>query len=390
MKQSQIAAVGLTYRFAPLDYSAELIFVDLETEKVVGRCWLPRPKYDLTPGDRPTGGGRQRGARGVVVQRGSIYVATFDAIHCFDASLRHIESITNERLCDIHEFQVTDQWFIVTSTRMDAVVWCDRSSSVKRVWCATEDPVLTASDLNIAFLPRSTDSDWRALYPKDNPTHLNAVSIYGADVLVALHNQGVLWNIGAGAIHHDARGMNASKTHNHQQMDDGSIVLNDTRNGKFYRITGEASVCIDVSEPGIATDRPAGLSAEWAVHHGWLRGFATLDSRRVLVGQCPASLVILDVETQSIERVIRLSSDWKNARRCEEGMAHRRSPFCVADARVVLFYNLSPRRFDGLESDGSVHSMPSTAAMKSGEITPAGAWAAAVCRKSTHFRKSQA
>ena len=247
----------------------------------------------------------------MVVWNEKILVATFDAIHCLDFSLRHLGKISNERFCDIHEFQVTDEGIVAASTRMDAVVWCDWRGNVNRVWRATEDPLLAERDLGVPHIPRKTNSDWRALYPADNPTHLNCVSFLGPDVLVALHNQGLLWNIDSGRIHHDARPFGASKTHNHQRLQDGSIVLNDTRSGKFLRFLAGSTTCIDVSAPGVCANRPRGLSSPWAVDHGWLRGFSLFDEHRVILGQCPASLVTLNTETKRIERVLRLSDDWR-------------------------------------------------------------------------------
>lgn len=205
----------------------------------------------------------------------------------------------------------THEGIVAASTRMDSVVWCDWGGKVNRVWCATEDPLLTQGDLGVPHIRRETNSDWRSLYPAENPTHLNCVSFLGADVLVALHNQAILWNIDSGNIHHDARPFSASKTHNHQRLQDGSIVLNDTRSGKFLRFMAGATTCIDVSAAGVSANRPTGLSAPWAVEHGWLRGFSLIDPHRVILGQCPACLVTLNAETKKIERVLRLSEDWR-------------------------------------------------------------------------------
>ena len=306
-----LAAVGLTYRFAPLARSAELLLVDLSEGQVVRRCWLPTPLFDLTPGDRLTGGGRQRGARGVVARAGAVHVATFDAIHTYDERLRCCGSVSCDRFCDIHEFAVSDEGFLVTCSRMDALTWCDRSGRVDRLWCATEDAALLAAGLGIPPIARTREHDWRSLYPPDNPTHLNAVSCDGQRTLVALHNQGVMWSVEEGRVWHDARPVGAGKTHNHTRLDDGRVVLNDTLHGMFFKWNGADPVVIDVSAPGRCPARPTALSAPWAVEHGWLRGLASLAEDHVLVGQCPAKLVVLDLQCGAIARVIPLHDDWR-------------------------------------------------------------------------------
>lgn len=307
----RLVAVGLTHRFASLDQSAEILLVELDSGNVVNRRWLPPPMFDLTPGDRPTGGGRQRGARGVSCVEDKIYVATFDTIHVLDAQLRTVEQVTSDRFCDIHEFAVAKAGFVVTSTRMDAVIWCDLSGSVSRVWCATEDESLLSSGLEIPRIPRDRQCDWRAMYPSDNPTHLNAISFSGCSTLVGLHNQGVLWDIDGKSISHDAREVNARKTHNHIRLSDGRVIVNDTASGRLIQWHQDRSVSIDLSQPGVCPDRPHGLNASWAIKHGWLRGLVEMEDGRFLAGQCPAAIIIVDKEFDHIEKVVRLHDDWR-------------------------------------------------------------------------------
>jgi len=308
---SMLVAVGLTYRFAPLDRSAEVVLVDLDEGRILGRRWFPPPIYDLTPGDRPTGGGRQRGARGVAVRDGRIFVATFDAVHVLDPRLKPVGTVTCERFCDIHEILPMASEIIVTSTRMDAIVWCSESGRPYKVWCATEDPALLAQLPEVPFVQRNRETDWRAQYPDVNPTHLNAVSLAADRTFVAFHNQAVLWCVEEGRVWHDARPAGAGKTHNHVLQMDGRVVLNDTLNGVFFRWGPSRTVRIDVSEPGCCPERPALLSAPWAVQHGWLRGLASLGPDRVVVGQCPAKLVVLALNTTSIVQIIPLDDDWR-------------------------------------------------------------------------------
>jgi len=306
-----LVAVALTYRFASLKQSAEILLVDLDSGDVVQRRWLPPPMFDLTLGDRPTGGGRQRGARGVRCVEDKIYVATFDTIHVLDANLRSVEQVTSDRFCDIHEFSVVKAGFVVTSTRMDAVVWCDIRGSVSRVWCATEDESLLSAGLEIPRMLRDRECDWRAMYPSDNPTHLNAISFSRDSTLVALHNQGVLWDIDGESIWHDAREAEARKTHNHIRLSDGRIIVNDTSHGRLIQWDQDRWVSIDLSQPGVCPDRPRGLSASWAIEHGWLRGLVEMGDGRFLAGQCPAAIIIVDKQLNHIEKIVRLHHDWR-------------------------------------------------------------------------------
>jgi hypothetical protein len=306
-----LALVGLTYRFAPLARSSEVVLVDLKNGRLVGRRWLPAPRHDLTFLEPPPGGGRQRGVRGVATARGLFFVATFDAIHVFDQKLRPQGSVTCDLFCDIHEFLVTDFGFVVTSTRMDAVVWCTAAGTVTRLWCATEDTAVAEAFPEVRLAHRPRDVDWRSLFPTYNPTHLNAVCEGDGRTLVALHNQAVLWCVEERRIWHDARVVGAGKTHNHRRLAGGAIVMNDTLHGRFLRWQQGQVLEIDVSAPGRCSERPPALSAPWALAHGWLRGLAMAGTSQAVVGQCPASLAILDLSQREVSRVLAIDCDWR-------------------------------------------------------------------------------
>ncbi len=198
------AYVGLTQRFAPLATSSRLLKVDIEERRVVKDALLPPPHFDLLAQDTPTGGGMQRGARGVVWYAGEVHVATFDAIHVFDPNLRVLRSITCNRFNDLHEFLVSPIGYTVTCSHSDAVIWCDHEGEVKEQWVATTDTALRNCFPEIPYLERF-EEDWRSVYPRPNPTHLNAVCRLDGRTFVGLHHQSVLWCIEKGEIVHDAR-----------------------------------------------------------------------------------------------------------------------------------------------------------------------------------------
>lgn len=309
---SLFAYVGLTRRFASLECSAELVKVDLTSGCVVARAWLPPPHFDLTLEDRPTGGGRQRGVRGVVAVAEHVHVATFDAIHILNTDLQLCGHVRSRYFCDLHEFAVTGSGgYVVTCARMDALVWCDSSGRIQRVWGALEDKHLLECFPELLHTALRHDTDWRSRYPEKNPTHLNAVSLHCGDTLVALHNQAVLWSVEGCRIWHDARSHTSGKTHNHVVLDDGTVCLNDTLHGRFIWWRDGKACELDLSRYGIAAERPQAISAPWAVAHGWLRGLARYGVNDFLVGQCPASLIQINLGTVGVRRVYQLDHDWR-------------------------------------------------------------------------------
>jgi len=163
------AYVGLVYRFASLDRSAEILKLNLEDGKVVNRRWLPVPIYDITTGHPKDEGFRQRGARGLFVR-----VATSMSPHVthprLTPELERVETISNKCFCDLHEFIKTPTGYVVTSTRVDSVVWCSESGATNKVWVATDDP---ACDLRswMELVARPAERDWRRCFRAElNPS----------------------------------------------------------------------------------------------------------------------------------------------------------------------------------------------------------------------------
>jgi len=306
------AYVGITKRYAPLDRSAELVKVSLEDERIVARVTLPPPLFDLSHTDLKLRGGRQRGARGVTLFRDEVFVAAHDSIYRYDRKLtRLIGRVSCRRFNDLHEFLVNDKEIVVTCATANAVVWATHDGGINRVWSPLEDLSIRDSFPDIPNGRTEDAEDWRMVYFESDPTHLNSISINpSGGHLVGLHRQAVLWNVEAGKIHHDARPIGASLTHNHVFLN-GCNYINDTGSGQLYRISGKECFSLDLSMFGISENRPANECSATAMKHGWLRGLAPVDQRRVIVGQCPASLVVVDFENRAVESVIHLSDDWR-------------------------------------------------------------------------------
>jgi len=306
------AYVGLVYRFASLDRSAEIIKINLEDGNIVKKRWLPGPLYDITTGHPKDEGFRQRGARGVVCSDGHIHVATCDAIHVLTPELEHVETISNEHFCDVHEFIKYPTGYVVTSTRVDLVVRCSESGATNNVWVATDDPALRLAVPGMELVARPLERDLRKVFPRRNSTHLNAVSRVNGMTLVGLHKQAVLWSIEGSSVFHDARELSVRNTHNHQCHEDGSVSLNDTGSGRFLHWQPGVEVCtVGLSHYGRCVERPAALCIPEALAHGWLRGLARLGGSYWLVGQCPAKLVAVDLQQRRVVRVYPIDADWR-------------------------------------------------------------------------------
>jgi len=306
------AYVGLVYRFASLDRSAEILKINLEDGEVVKRRWLPAPIYDVTTGHPKDEGFRQRGARGVLCSGGLVHVATCDAIHILTPGLERVETISNEHFCDLHEFIRSPTGYVATSTRMDSVVWCTANGVTEKVWAATDDVALRLVAPEVEPGPRPAERDWRKLFPRHNPTHLNAVSHVNGMTLVGLHKQGFVWSIESSSVFHDARHLSVGSTHNHQCHEDGGVSLNDTGSGRFLHWRPGAEVCsVSLSRYGHSVERPAALNVPAAVAHGWLRGLARVGEGYWLVGQCPAKLLVVGLQEMRVTRVYPIDADWR-------------------------------------------------------------------------------
>src|SRR5438105_11528205 len=87
-------------RSAPLDSGGELVRLDWERKKVLAKVAVI-PTDPVIRDPNPRGG--TRGGRGILVEDGQVYVASYHTLHVFDRDLQPVRCISNPFFAGLHE-----------------------------------------------------------------------------------------------------------------------------------------------------------------------------------------------------------------------------------------------------------------------------------------------
>ncbi len=247
--------------------------VDLEARTVARRLPVPDPNFPESD-DNPRGG--VRGGRGVAVTSRGIVVANYDTLSVYDDEWTLLDSITHPLFVGLHEIDWDGSHIWMAATGIDALLRTTLDGTVEAAW----DPH-AAPDFMQFYLRRRPDPldgsvDYRVREaPLIDQCHLKVDHGLPARVLVELAD-------------HDF------PTHNGQLLDDGRVIVNDSTENtlRVFAVESPPKEILAARVPGT-----------------WLRGLEPIAPNRVVVGTAPASLVIVDVTTGSLEGAVQLSDD---------------------------------------------------------------------------------
>ncbi len=301
--------------------------VDLEARTVARRLPVPDPNFPESD-DNPRGG--VRGGRGVAVTSRGIVVANYDTLSVYDDEWTLLDSITHPLFVGLHEIDWDGSHIWMAATGIDALLRTTLDGTVEAAWDPHAAPDFMQFDLRRRPDPLDGSVDYRVREaPLIDQCHLNGVTRRNGTTIVNCglvrkrkslaartlrhlrrppsrkeHQGSGRRNSGRSLVVQVDHGLPARvlveladhdfPTHNGQLLDDGRVIVNDSTENtlRVFAVESPPKEILAARVPGT-----------------WLRGLEPIAPNRVVVGTAPASLVIVDVTTGSLEGAVQLSDD---------------------------------------------------------------------------------
>lgn len=278
------------------DSQGGLYLVDLDSGESKRLIDWNRTDIDIA------GRGGDRGLRGIAVYRDRIFVASSRALIVFDHAFRRVAEITHPWLMHCHELSLAGDLLSVVSTAFDAILTFDiaRNRFVEGLLLRAE-----GNRVRIAtFAPDAQRPERR------NDFHLNMATRTDAGLYVAGRKLPALLYVHNG--HATVAAPLPRGTHNAQPFA-GGVIFNDTAQNRLcVEIDGErTSIALNrcLVEPIEGSDY---IDSELA-RPLFARGLCLLDDGTVIGGTSPSALLVYSLPGAAISKVIKLSSDVRNA-----------------------------------------------------------------------------
>lgn len=335
-----LVAFTTVVRGAPLDRSGEVVLLDWDSATVVARSPIGPSGISHDPNPR----GNTRGGRGIEVVDGHLVVASFNALHVLDRSLRLVGVLRHRLMLGLHELDYSDGQLWLSATNLDAALRVDpHSGQVTELLCARDLPAVqrrwSIRPVNLQFdhpdLEHLTHPD-SARDPSH--LHLNAVSAASGRVVGLLNRHGAIVDLRTGELLIEDAALRGG--HNLMFTGPHRVTVADTV-GRAIR-TYELGSGHQVGATDILQHRWA---RSVALRHDWrfkvrdalrrfglptppyralfVRGLEPVpgsNGREAIVGVSPAALLHVDLHRQLVTRVW----EWSRDVRC-----------CIHGVRVV-------------------------------------------------------
>lgn len=270
----------------------------------------------------PNPRGGTRGARGIALGDGEIFVANFDTVHRYDSRWTLKHRISHPLCADIHDIALHDGALWVASTRNDRLLQFDmdgRLIDALDPWCSGVVEEMfgirrTGVDQPVDFRdPRSHES--RAT----DRLHLNSFAFLpSGDRLLSFGQVRVNGHCESALIRVRANGGTdlvhrlpsvEVPSHNIALLPDGRILHARTGNGEVQIIGAEGSGPSRVTPAG-ATNSPS--ETVLRTRAGYIRGLCPIDNATVAVG-IQNEVWIVDVHARRRVTRIKLSEDLRES-----------------------------------------------------------------------------
>lgn len=311
-------------RQAPPDRGGELVKLDWSTKRVCGRAPMAAGNpavYDPNPR------GSTRGGRGILLDQGKVFAASYHTVHMFDQDLRPCGALSNHLFAGLHELCWDDGCIWTAATDVDAAIKVDRGGQIVDQWWPREDAQLVRKfQLPPLDIDKTADNRGRHVGVGNavpGHVHLNAMAMLHGRPLVLLNRYGCVVRLRPTEIFVEDRTLKGA--HNLLVTPDHRVMINDTvnRNVRMYDDEGKPTGRIDLR--GLApvrrilrrhqlrdvgvwlarNGRPArvfgrlfgGLLAARPI---FVRGLASTNYRTLLVGISPAAILEIDLDRMEL------------------------------------------------------------------------------------------
>ncbi|MBN1224489.1 MAG: hypothetical protein JXB23_14670 [Candidatus Aminicenantes bacterium] len=314
-------------RKRPVKEGGELVKLDWSTKEVLNKI----PVYPTDPDivDDPNPRGNSRGGKGIVISGDTLYVGSYHTILAYDSGLNLQRRITNNLFVGIHEMCLSGDDIWVSSTAVDCALLVDREGRTIKSWWPREEPLLQRSH---GFFPMDIDKNadnrirhiHAELSKKESHTHLNGVVCFGGRVYALLNRPGLVVQIEP-EIKVVLEDEKICGSHSPVVVEGGSqialcssfektILFYDIQKGRLAKEIPLLDFDVVAKLHRDFPDQPFNKSI-------FVRGMEVIDSRRILAGISPASILEIDVYRKELLDFYQYSSDVGDA---VHGLAHTR------------------------------------------------------------------
>jgi len=318
-------------RGAPIEKGGELVRLDWDTKRVLGRKAIVPRDPDV---DDPNPRGSSRGGRGILVRHDELLVANYHSLLRFDRRLNPLSGHTDNLFVGLHELAQVEDRVWLAATSIDAAIAIDDAGRVVDTWWPRECPELQ-KHLGLEPLEIDKTADNRLRFLGDSSlagshTHLNAVAVEDGELYALLNRYGVIWNATTGRPFAEHPALVGA--HNLLFIG-GRVLVNDTRGKRVLVFDPEGGLVRAIDLLGFTAvarlhrrHRPRYLlqvaakkllGTRVVARPLFVRGLAHLEGSRFLVGISPATILEIDIDSGELLDQFRYSRD---VRVCPHGL----------------------------------------------------------------------
>lgn len=315
------------FRYAPIDQAGELVRLDWDNKQVLQKVSVGPKTLQF---DDPNPRGNSRGGRGIAVINNRIIVAGYCELQVYDTNLNHLHNISHNLMAGLHEvYHESGNRLWLASTTLNAGLLLDIQSGelLDQVW--PQGIPIFQQRWNLTPIALDKNEDNRIRFMAKNivkdPSHLhfNAISSWKGDLYGLFNRFGAVVNLTKEKIILEDRSIFGA--HNLIILDDGTILVNDTRNQgvNIYNMDGLLKKRIDLlpfhgarkkvvrykrTELLRKLLRGIGIPQQDAVMPFFVRGMDINDDL-LFVGISPAAILCLNWQTGKLIDVFNYTDD---------------------------------------------------------------------------------
>jgi hypothetical protein len=302
-------------RKRPVKEGGEMVKLSWRLKKVLKQIPIFPTQPDILNDPNPRG--NSRGGKGIIITDKELFVGTYHTILVFDFDLNLKRTITNNLFVNIHEMCWDQKNIWVSSTTIDCAILINQMGETLKTFWPREEPLLQ-EQLGLFPMQIDKNSDNRLkhihsqLGQKAGHTHLNSVTKHGRSTYVLLNRLGTVVKIepevnlvintplviGAHSLVISSNGARMILCSSFKH----SILFFNLKTGRL-----EKSIdLLDFKEVAELHERFPDQPFNKSI---FVRGLEVIDSRRILIGVSPATILEIDIEKDKLLDLYQFSND---------------------------------------------------------------------------------
>ena len=287
---------GCLFELHPENFSA-IKKIDITEPTTAQGFWNPR--------------GGNRGARGLTVHNGTLYVATATVIRKYDLNLNYLGEINNKKLAGLHSIHADKHGILALSTLHDLVVKIDFKGNTLWEWHGHRSKLLQKkfkfTGRTIDFNVYNKNETAMQSYINDDRLHFSGSCVHNGRIFILSGKRGCIIEVCSPTtdkIHLYDKTLNSA----HDIVFINNLMyVNSTRNQNVHVYHGTKHIKTLNSK----IYRPHTQVNQFSTV-GWQRGLCKYDENTLLVGTSPLTVFLLDVRTGKVKDKKKLDNDIKH------------------------------------------------------------------------------